>query len=64
MKRRLTVTVDADLIPGAKRYARSLGVPLSLLIELRLRDAMREGELAVERERSDSQANSRTRKVS
>lgn len=38
MKRKLTVTVDADLLPRAKRYARSRGVSLSSLIERSLRE--------------------------
>lgn len=37
-KSKLTVTIDRELIPRAKRYARSLGVSLSSLIE----DALRE----------------------
>lgn len=32
MKTKLTITVDADLLPRAKRYARSRGVSLSSLI--------------------------------
>ena len=38
MKQKLTITVDADLIPIAKRYARSQGVSLSSLIERSLRE--------------------------
>ena len=38
MKQKLTITVDADLIPIAKRYARSRGVSLSSLIEQSLRE--------------------------
>ena len=38
MKKKLTITVDADLIPRAKRYARSRRVSLSSLIEQSLRD--------------------------
>ena len=37
MKQKLTVTVDAELLPLAKRYARSRGVSLSSLIEQSLR---------------------------
>ena len=33
MKQRLTITVDAKLLPAAKRYARSRGVSLSSLVE-------------------------------
>ena len=38
MKQKLTITVDAELIPVAKRYARSRGVSLSSLIEQSLRE--------------------------
>ena len=38
MKQKLTITVDADLLPIAKRYARSRGVSLSSLIEQSLRE--------------------------
>lgn len=38
MKKKLTLTVDEDLIPRAKRYARSRGVSLSSLVE----DALQE----------------------
>lgn len=38
MKTKLTVTVDRDLLPQAKRYARERGVSLSSLIESALRD--------------------------
>ena len=37
VKRKLTVTVDAEMLPMAKRYARSRGVSLSSLIEQSLR---------------------------
>jgi hypothetical protein len=37
MKTKLTVTVDRDLIPKAKRYARSRGMSLSAVIENALR---------------------------
>ena len=33
MKKKLSITVDAELLPLAKRYARSRGVSLSSLIE-------------------------------
>ncbi len=39
MKQKLTITIDADLIPQSKRYARSKGVSLSSLIEQSLRQA-------------------------
>lgn len=37
MKRKLTITVDGELVPRAKQYARSRGVSLSSLIEASLR---------------------------
>ena len=38
MKAKLTVSIDRDLIPAAKRYARSRGTSLSQVIEDALRD--------------------------
>ena len=38
MKQKLTITVDSDLLPVAKRYARSRGVSLSSLVEQSLRE--------------------------
>ena len=38
MKTKLTITVDGDLLPRAKQYARSRGVSLSSLIEASLRE--------------------------
>ncbi|MCU0647528.1 MAG: ribbon-helix-helix domain-containing protein [Gemmatimonadaceae bacterium] len=38
MKTKLTVTIDEDLLPRAKRYARDRGVSLSELIESQLRE--------------------------
>ena len=38
MKQKLTITVDAELLPIAKRYARSRGVSLSSLVEQSLRE--------------------------
>lgn len=38
MKKKLTVTIDEDLLPKAKRYARARGVSLSQLIESALRE--------------------------
>ena len=38
MKKKLTITVDANVLPLAKRYARSRGVSLSSLIEQALRE--------------------------
>ena len=39
MKTKLTITVDAEILPMAKRYARSRGVSLSSLVEQSLREA-------------------------
>ena len=44
MKQKLTITVDADLLPAAKRYARSRGVSLSSLVERSLREMAGEGK--------------------
>lgn len=33
MKKKLTITIDSELIPLAKRYARLRGISLSALIE-------------------------------
>ena len=33
MKTKLTITIDQDLLPKAKRYAKSRGVSLSSLVE-------------------------------
>ena len=38
MKKRLTVNVDAEVIPAAKRYARARGVTVSSLVEGALRE--------------------------
>ncbi len=38
MKRKLTITVDGELLPRAKQYARARGVSLSSLIESSLRE--------------------------
>ena len=38
MKTKLTITVDTDILPRAKRYARSQGVSLSSLINVSLRE--------------------------
>ena len=43
MKQKLTITVDAELLPIAKRYARSRGVSLSSLVEQSLREMAGEG---------------------
>ncbi len=39
MKRKLTLTVEENLLPVAKRYAKSQGLSLSSLVERLLRDA-------------------------
>ncbi len=44
MKKKLTITVDVDVLPLAKRYAKSKGVSLSSLVEQALRDMAREEE--------------------
>ena len=44
MKSKLTITVDSELIPAAKQYARSRGVSLSSVIEQALREATSEVE--------------------
>ena len=44
MKTKLTVTIDRDLLPKAKRYARARGVSLSELIEAGLRRASGEAD--------------------
>ena len=38
MKRKLTITMDEELLPVAKLYARSRGVSLSSLIESSVRE--------------------------
>ena len=38
MKKKLTITIDAELLPNAKRYARSRGVSLSSFIEQSLKE--------------------------
>ncbi len=45
LKTKLTVTIDEDLVPRAKRHARSRGLSLSQLIENALRE-MSAGETA------------------
>ena len=42
MKQKVTITVDAELLPAARRYARLQGVSLSALIERSLRDVVDE----------------------
>ena len=38
MKTKLTITVDSQILPMAKRYARARGVSLSSLVEQSLRE--------------------------
>ena len=42
MKRKLTITVDSELLPQAKRHARLRGVSLSSLVEASLRAVVAE----------------------
>ena len=42
MKQKLTITIDSELIPRAKRYARSRGVSLSSVIEHSVREMTRD----------------------
>jgi hypothetical protein len=44
MKTKLTVTIDRDLLPRAKRYARERGMSLSEIIEGSLRQLSSKGE--------------------
>ena len=44
MKQKLTITVDAELLSVARRYARSRGVSLSSLVEQSLRKLVEEDE--------------------
>jgi post-segregation antitoxin (ccd killing protein) len=57
MKRKLTLTIDAELLPRAKRYARARGVSLSSLVEEALRGvASEEAPSFVERWRGRFEA--------
>ena len=42
MKTKLTITVDSEVVPAAKRYARGRGVSLSSLIETSLREMVQD----------------------
>lgn len=44
MKTKLTVTIDRDVLPRAKRYARERGMSLSEIIEGSLRQLSSKGE--------------------
>ena len=46
MKTKLTVTVDEELVPAAKQFARTQGVSLSQLIEDALREMSMRGSPA------------------
>jgi len=44
MKTKLTITVDSEVVPAAKRYARGRGVSLSSLIEGSLKEMVQDEE--------------------
>ena len=44
MKKKVTITMDSEVLPAAKRYARGRGISLSSLIETSLREMLREEE--------------------
>lgn len=44
MKTKLTITLERDLVPKAKRYAKRRGVSLSSLIEATLEEMTRSAE--------------------
>ena len=44
-KTKLTVTIDSEVLPRAKEYARARGVSLSSLVEQSLREALEEDAL-------------------
>ena len=56
MKKKLTITVDEDLLPRAKRYAQARGVSLSSVIEDSLRDLTGTDESFVDRWRGRFEA--------
>ena len=60
MKTKLTITVDSEVVPAAKRYARGRGVSLSSLIETSLKEMVQdEGPSFTERWRGEFRAASR-----
>ena len=60
MKTKLTITVDSEVVPAAKRYARVRGVSLSSLIEGSLKEMVQdEGPSFTERWRGQFRAASR-----
>ena len=60
MKTKLTITVDSEAVPAAKRYARVRGVSLSSLIEGSLKEMVQdEGPSFAERWRGQFRAASR-----
>ena len=44
MKSKLTITIDSEILPLAKRYAKGKGVSLSSLVEQALRDMTKDQE--------------------
>ena len=46
MKRKLTITVDGELLHEARRYAQARGVSLSSFVETSLKEAVRESDLS------------------
>ena len=60
MKTKLTITVDSEVVPAAKRYARVRGVSLSSVIEGSLKEMVQdEGPSFTERWRGQFRAASR-----
>ncbi len=49
MKQKLTITVDAELVPIAKQYARTRGMSLSSLIEQSLRGCVKSNQAGLSR---------------
>lgn len=43
MKAKLTVTIDEEVIPKAKAYAKARGISLSQLVEISLREISSDG---------------------
>ena len=44
MKTKLTITVESDVVPAAKRYARGRGVSLSSIIEASLKEIVQDAD--------------------
>ena len=56
-KTKLTVTIDSEVLPRAKEYARAQGVSLSALIEQSLREALEDEQSTTDKvdwERADT----------